>query len=638
MVDIHFIHDPTVLTVIQTILDSAGPNFQVPFDTSVQPPNGASLNADALLQFQLPAGASLQGYAEPATLKSIGAAINSLMGCLAPLVSAYMLILPILGVIRGILEVLCALMNPFSVYSAVRRLFRKWLPPLMALMPPFAGVIFILNLIKIILSIVFYILTVIVPTIELIKYNIEILGAAFGVDGNAQKQAAGKNKLLAILADILNQIGLFSVIQPILDLVYAILKMSGGRPCHRRKKLGPGETEDETCCDDNVCPPVLSNMPTGTGLLYMSPYSDAPVGFAWKLLTLTGNSLLSDIIPMMQNMSAQLNAQIDTPISEAVPAGQTGDSANFDVQISGRRGNANSISVPLVDVDGNTLTLINGGLNGLGGVVNYTIVPNWEMLTARNIVGLGCTPDIASDISDFGNTYSNAEDPALVAHPELDITGAQATVKNSLDGYINDISSIVNSVAASSSVPPYDAYISALTNVENNIVGLLSNYVNYLKDVMNTTLSNIADPLQSTLAVDKNVVKADNIDKATISITVMDTANNLIAKNLPTGVGINVKIFTTFGNLINQLTDSSTGITTAELISPYPGTANITAMVNSQYIVENINGVNTTTQLQVLFVGDAVLPARRVISKQRLDVSPSSTMNGTDRQPGGNHG
>lgn len=468
MVDIHFINSSNpALVALNEVLNVAGNNFIAPYDTSAQPPTGTSLNADTLLQFQLPGGASLQGYAEPSTAKSISASINSLMACLAPFVSSYMMLLPIMGVIRGLLEVICALMNPFAVIAAVERLFAKWIPPFIALFPPFAGVLLILNIIKIILAIVFFVLTVIIPMIELIKHNVTVLTSAFGPNGNAQQQNAAKTKLLSLVADIINQIGLFSVIQPILDLVFSILKLAAGIPC---------QGGDSTCCNNDVCPPVLKNMPTGTGLLYASPYSDAPIGYAWKLLTLTGNSLLPELAPLVQDFTSQLNAQLDNPVNESVPAGQTGDSANFDVQISGMRGNANIITVPLAELNGDTLTLINGGLANLGGIVKYTIVPNWTMLIARNIISMGCSPTIATAITNL-NLYSAVENPAIVTHPELDITGSQALMLSRLDGYINNLKDAVNCVV--DNLPPYDTCVDDLNNVENNIVNLMNNHASY---------------------------------------------------------------------------------------------------------------------------------------------------------------
>jgi hypothetical protein len=615
MVDIHFINSSNpALAALNDILNAAGSSFLAPYDTSTQPPSGTALNAETLLQFQLPGGASLQGYSEPSAAKSISSSINSLMACLAPFVSAYTMLLPIMGVIRGILEVICALMNPFAVIAAVERLIAKWIPPFIALFPPFAGVLMIMNIIKVILAIVFFVVTVIIPMIELIKHNVIALEQSFGSDGNPQQQAAIKHKLTVILADILNQIGLFSVIQPILDLVMNILKLAGGIPC------GSG---DSTCCNDTVCPPVLKNPPTGTGLLYASPYSDAPVGFAWKLLPTTGYLLLPELAPFVQNLSSQLNAQLDKPVNIAVPAGQTGDSANFDVQISGMRGGSNTVTVPLADLNGITMTLINGGLAPLGGMVNYTIVPNWPMLIAQNLVSMGCLPTISTAIANMSSVYDGVQNPALVNHPELNIP--HAAMIGELDGYLNDLSGCVDCVV--NHLPPYDDCIDCMNNAENNIVGLMNNYAALLKGVMNTTLGDIA---LGTLSVDKTIVKADDVDVAVISVTPVDIAGNAIAQNLPSGVGIAVEIHTTFGVLSDQQTNNATGVTTATLRSPFPGVADITALVSSK--------PTEPALIQVTFVSDAVLPARRKLSKQNPETASAPTTGGPDRQPGGTRG
>ena len=60
-----------------------------------------------------------------------------MLGLLSPAISAYALLLPVLGVIRGIIEILCCLMNPFCIIPAIIRLFVKWIPPFISLFPPF---------------------------------------------------------------------------------------------------------------------------------------------------------------------------------------------------------------------------------------------------------------------------------------------------------------------------------------------------------------------------------------------------------------------------------------------------------------------------------------------------------------------
>jgi len=194
---INFI-DPNspVAAVLDGILSAAGPNFSAPYDAGTQQHNIIAANNDALINFQMPAGASFQGHQDPGVGRSIGASINNMLGLLAPAISAYALILPILGVIRGIIEVICALINPFAFIRAVKRLFKKWLPPFLSLFPAIAGIIIILSTIKAILAIIFYIMTEVIPAIQLIIDNIKGLELLFQNQGdfNTAQEDATKEK------------------------------------------------------------------------------------------------------------------------------------------------------------------------------------------------------------------------------------------------------------------------------------------------------------------------------------------------------------------------------------------------------------------------------------------------------------
>jgi len=150
----HFI-DPEgpIASVLDTILSIAGPNFEGPYQSSTQPHNMVEANQETLIQYQMPGGSQLEGHANPSSGGNIGAAINSMIGLLSPAISAFALILPILGVIRGIIEVLCCLMNPFCVNKAIIRLFKKWIPPFISLYPPLAGVVIMASTIKAIMAI-----------------------------------------------------------------------------------------------------------------------------------------------------------------------------------------------------------------------------------------------------------------------------------------------------------------------------------------------------------------------------------------------------------------------------------------------------------------------------------------------------
>ena len=610
-----FINDPKVLLLLETITTLAGPNFALPYDASIQPKSGSDMLADTLLQFQLPGGAQIQGMADPSSVTTMGRAISGLLTIVAPFVTAYTLILPILGVIRGIIEVICAMTNPFAVIAAVIRLFKKWIPPFIALFPPFAGVLIILGIIKTLLAITFFIITTIIPIFQLIKHDIEALNALLSSGGNAQQVAAEKTKLEALLLELLNQTGILNILKPILDIIMAILQLAGGFPCGSGGGGGscpqnnitgvvtPDNCgDDATCCNDNVCPPVFKNPPTGLALILPATFSDAPPSFAWTITTITGNENVADIAPYIQSLQQQLNAQLDEPVNEAKSAGSTSNSATFNIKLTGKRGQQTAED-PIIAVDGYNITVLDPSLASMVGVVQYEIIPNWNVLIANNVIGIGCHPDVIAAKNPV-NT-----DPAIVQLPELGDIG--------FDAFVADLNGILNIT-----FPPYDTDV--IDNAQAAAVTLINNFNDNLKRIMNSVLSKISNPTNSELLTDKTLVKAGGTDAAIISVMPRDGAGSLIAKQLPAGVNVDVQIFSSFGTLVNQTLDNTTGTITAELTSLFSGVATVTAKINGAYVEKFDNTSTITQELEITFIADAVLPKRRAIE----DIN-------AEREPGG---
>jgi hypothetical protein len=655
MADFHFITDPTALQIISTILNAAGPNFNAPYDSSTQPSDATGRNDDLLTQFDLPAGVSIRGTANTSMLPNMGPVINSLLTALGPAISAYGFILPILGLIRGLMEIMCCLMNPFCVIKAVIRLFKKWLPPFLSLFPPIAGVIMIISTIKLILAIIFFILTEVVPTIELIKKNVELVVDAFQ-SGNETRAEAGKSKLIALIIDLANRSGITSVAKPILDLLFLILGLVSGLPCsggrNSSEDLGSislgvptfdGSELDTACCDDTQCPPVIASPPQGRGLLVPKFFGDAPPLFTWQLIPITGQENMNDIIPFLQDFKSQLNPQLDEDIDEATPAGSTNDAAHFKLRILGRRGErfcredssgpvpSGSISAPIARIRNSRVTMTNVNLTKFMGVVDYCIEPNFDQLVARNIIGIGCHPDVIDAKEGMQNRFDGFfELSALDKFPELvDIPDIYSGMTDGLDTAFGQLNDVVDKPVEDYSLDD----ISVIGGIGDGIVNLLLGVIDRFTEIMNSLLSNMTDKISTSFDVDKNIVKAGNQDKAIVVVVPRDISGTAIGKNLPDGVDINVDFFTDFGVLRNQQRNNSTGEVTAELTSAFAGTANVTARVNNDFIT-NFDGETETIKVeQVRFVADAILPKRRFVSKPTAD-SKIKTNAGSEREPG----
>lgn len=629
MADIHFISDPGVMQILTTILDIVGPNYTLPYDSSVQPSDASKRNTDDLLQYQLPGGGSLQGYTDPAQSQSIGNSINSMLAALAPFLSAYQMLLPIIGIIRGIIEVICALLNPWAVISAIIKLFSKYIPPFISLFPPLAGIVLILSTIKAILAIVFFILTTIVPWIQLIINNIQTLAANFGT--NRAAQDAGRKKLLSLLMSLLNQLGVLNILKPLLEIIFFILGLAAGFPCSK-------DEEDSTCCNDNVCPPVLKDPPKGLGLISPTFFGESEPGIIYRVFPITssGGGTISDLYPYMQDFENQI--QSDEKVIVAKPAGGNNISAMFQLKLT-KRGSSNVSSLVSISDDG-SLIIFEPNKHYSPMILNYEIIPNWDMLIANSVVGLACHPDVYKTKELIKNRYATKlPGPAIVNVPETaSVKDDYNNMANNLINNLNSMNNVVYGVVRDGEIdpktPPYDEDISKIEEIRDSTIQMLIDFINAMKNKMQLILGKSFDPLSSEFNVDKNLVNVGDKDKSVISVIPKDITGSFLLKNLPDGVSLNVTLHTNFGVIKNQRIDNSTGTVIAELTSSIPGTAIINAKINGIYLQELINNIAVTKNINVRFISDAILPARRLVSKPSPSTSQITTLS-NDREPGG---
>ena len=648
MAEFHFIDDPQTLEIIQEILDLAGPNFSPPYDGTSQPADAEERNRDVLVQYQTPGGGEFSGAAEPAGSPDMGTVINTLLMILSPFISAYGLILPILGIIRGILEILCCLMNPFCVIPAVIRLFVKWLPPFISIFPPFAGAVIIASTIKLIIAIVFYIMTEIVPTIQLIIKNVEkIVDGFFSVPRSEAAIDAGKTKLRAIVTDLKNRIGLLGVLKPILEIIFLILALVAGFPCAggtvsdcSRPDI-TGVSTDFSCDEPDSpveCPAVLETSTPIKGRALLTPafFGDSIPFFSYLALPIDAAGLrVPEIVPFMQSLNEQLNAQLDEAIDEALPYGGNNISAHFLLKITGPRGPFLERSAPIVRIFGTAMQVIDPLLLTMTGLVDYEVVPNFPMLIARNVVGVACHPDVKVVIAQLNARVGDLEQSALDKNPEIrPIESLYNEMVDDMGDLNNTLSGFVEDVATNDPDPDFNTEIAGIQKVQDDMIELLTNLSEDMKERMNALVSRSSDRINSDFDVDKRLVRAGGEDKAIVTITPKDFGGSKTGKNLPSGVDISVDIFTDFGVLANQQRTNSTGDVTAELTSTFPGVATLTAKVNQEFISTFSGTSEETKEIQVRFVADSTLPKRRLVTKTGVN-SKASTATSSEREPGG---
>lgn len=204
------------------------------------------------LSFILPPG-PLKPNLEPNVIINIYGAVNDLLKGFAPFLMLYKFFLPVLNLILCIIEVLCSLLNPFTLGGAISNLFRNCIPEFLSLFPAFAIPIMLISLLLLILALIDYLITRILGIIDVILANLAILGkAASRLDNDSIIEIV--KKIGNLLCSLQNLFVIFGVLTTIIQIIKAILSLgfkippcdsSGGNP--------------SPCCTPDVCPDFIKN-------------------------------------------------------------------------------------------------------------------------------------------------------------------------------------------------------------------------------------------------------------------------------------------------------------------------------------------------------------------------------------------
>jgi hypothetical protein len=232
-----------------------GPPFsmpKIPFNDVIFP---EAIPEDILEFFEsllalLPFGIEFKGIPDRFT-KTIWDFISNLITQIAPFLGFYKFIQALLEIILCIIDVLCALINPFAVIRAIVRLFKQCIPNFLAMFPWLALIIMILALILLLISLIIYLITTIVEYIDQLIENFKVFEKAV--------QRQGEDEILAAINKIGYLLCLFEEIFAILlafgalfAIVEPLLGIGGRATCFQ------GESD---CCTDEFCPPFIVNSP-----------------------------------------------------------------------------------------------------------------------------------------------------------------------------------------------------------------------------------------------------------------------------------------------------------------------------------------------------------------------------------------
>jgi hypothetical protein len=225
------------------------PNFDIPFPNL---PIEDLLNLFNTINMILPPGI-LRPNLSSNFSKDVLDAILSLLEKFMPFLMMYTFFMPVLNMILCIIEVLCAINNPYKLVKALVRLFRVCIPEFLALFPFFALILMILSLLLLILALILYLIQRILDLIRQIIQNIEMLAQAVSSVDN-DSVIAITIKLGDLLCIFQNVFVLLGVILLIFQVIERLLTLSFKLP-----PCDDSDGSDDGCCTPDVCPSFIKN-------------------------------------------------------------------------------------------------------------------------------------------------------------------------------------------------------------------------------------------------------------------------------------------------------------------------------------------------------------------------------------------
>jgi hypothetical protein len=186
------------------------------------------------------------------SMKTIFDVVGKVLSMLQPYLSFYNFIMALLKMITCIIEVLCAIPNPFALAVKLQKLFKECIPAFLALFPFLALILMIIALLFLILALIEYIIATVISTIELLIKNLVSLVASIELQ-DAQSILAITQKIASLLCFIQNILSVLIAIAAILAIIKSLSLIGGGPICG----------DDSECCDPSICPPFIKNTPDG---------------------------------------------------------------------------------------------------------------------------------------------------------------------------------------------------------------------------------------------------------------------------------------------------------------------------------------------------------------------------------------
>lgn len=626
------------------------PAFDIPFPTLPIEDLLALFNQ---LNMILPPGI-LKPHLSSNFSKNVLDAILSLLEKFMPFLMLYTFFMPILNMILCIIEVLCALNNPFKLIKALIRLFRVCIPEFLALFPYFALILMIISLLLLILALILYLIERIIDFIRQIIENIKMLAEAVSSADN-DSVIAITIKLGDLLCIFQNLFVLLGVVLLIFEIIKRLLTLSFKLP-----PCDDDDGSDDGCCTPDVCPSFIKNnkeISSNGTLQYFNSVT--------QVAALTGSTVLRPASFQLYDAAAgealafnNITHAFDLPegvVQVFFPEGETYSATTttnrvpytvdlfffYDPTIFGRTDSKGARFLRLIDCivlappvdgvsnyNGTLIEPFNGTLSLAGGTAYEEDSVTLMKLDPADLRGatletlIHFTDIVGSSpvLTPFdGLTLSNISYTLKINHTILiskslitlgchpDVALNKNFMNRTIGARLNANADILRNITLPDVQGTQDCIVNAITTFRQSVSvesattlqTTVTKCLTDLQDQTNKTLTDVInagfDPFKSDFTLDPAI---QFTTKPIIVSTILNEAGgNPIANNLPTSVGAelaqNLTASITLGD-ISEFTYDGVGAFTAQLTSLFAGNGIIQVAYNGEFISILNNPTDTT--------------------------------------------
>jgi hypothetical protein len=207
----------------------------------------------------LPGNVELPPIPEPASAGTPTDVISNLLDKMPPLMGALAPIFSAMNMLKCIIDVLCAIPNPYSMLRQVRSLLTDCLPAFIQYIPEFYMIHMIITIIRLVIALMLLILECIIDTIEAMKAVYDELKAILTEDDPTQAYAAVVKLVCQMGNRTKTCFGPISVLDPIFDFIAPFLGLAESSFAWSFSKCVRAGSDGDTCPPDDEMERYLEN-------------------------------------------------------------------------------------------------------------------------------------------------------------------------------------------------------------------------------------------------------------------------------------------------------------------------------------------------------------------------------------------